>query len=86
VRQLVGFARVELDAGESVRVEFDLAADRFSFTSRTLERIVEPGDIILTAGLSSRDAAASGRFRFTGATRVVPEGSRILETGVRIVR
>jgi beta-xylosidase len=63
-----------------------LAADRFSFTSRTLECIVEPGEIVLTAGLSSRDAAASAIFRLAGATRVVAEGSRILETGVRIVR
>ncbi|WP_210507641.1 glycoside hydrolase family 3 N-terminal domain-containing protein [Naasia sp. SYSU D00057] len=86
VRQLVGFARIELDAGESALVEFDLAADRFSFTSRSLERIVEPGEIVLTAGLSSRDAAATESFRLTGKTRVVPEGSRVLETGVRIVR
>jgi hypothetical protein len=63
-----------------------LAADVFSCTSPALERIVEPGGILPTAGLFSRDAAASATFRLAGATSVVAEGSRILETGVRIVR
>ena len=65
---------------------FELAADRFSFPSRSSARMVERGEIVLTAGLSSRDEAASAAFQFTGAPRIVAEGSRILETGVRIVR
>ena len=43
VQQLVGFARVELDAGAAARVTFRLHADRTSFTGRDLGRVVEPG-------------------------------------------
>jgi hypothetical protein len=67
-------------------VPAELTLDRSSITFRTLQRVVQPGDIVRTAGRSSRDAAASGTLRSTGATRVIPERSRILETGVRIVR
>jgi hypothetical protein len=38
------------------------------------------------AGLSSRDAAETAAFRLTGSSRVLGGGTRVLETGVRIVR
>ncbi|GAA5518254.1 beta-xylosidase [Demequina sediminis] len=48
--QLVGFARVPLEAGASVRVEFDIPAARLAFTGRDLVRSVEPGDVELWVG------------------------------------
>ncbi|GAA4174304.1 glycoside hydrolase family 3 N-terminal domain-containing protein [Gryllotalpicola koreensis] len=47
VEQLVGYARVLLEPGESKRVTFTVPTTRFAFTDRSLTRIVEPGDIEL---------------------------------------
>ncbi|ALX66482.1 glycoside hydrolase family 3 N-terminal domain-containing protein [Microbacterium sp. XT11] len=45
VAQLLGYARVELDAGESRTVRFDVPAARFAFSDRELRRVVEPGEV-----------------------------------------
>ncbi|MEL5991763.1 glycoside hydrolase family 3 N-terminal domain-containing protein [Microbacterium phosphatis] len=71
VRQLVGYARVALDAGETTRVSFRLHADRFSFTGLSRRRIVEPGEIRLSAGLSVGELAQTATVVLTGATREV---------------
>jgi beta-glucosidase len=44
IEQLLGFARVELEAGETVRVRFRVPAARFAFPGRNLISVVEPGD------------------------------------------
>lgn len=83
LKQLVGYAKVWLSAGESKRVTFDVHADRTSFTGVDYTRIVEPGVIDVMVGTSSEDLPLTGRFTITGETRVVPEG-RVLTTPVRI--
>ncbi|WP_144795833.1 glycoside hydrolase family 3 N-terminal domain-containing protein [Microbacterium paludicola] len=45
VAQLLGYARVDLAAGESRRVSLDVPAARLAFTDRRGTRIVEPGDV-----------------------------------------
>jgi beta-xylosidase len=47
VEQLVGYARVELEPGESKRVTFTVPTTRFAFTDRSLTKVVEPGDVEL---------------------------------------
>lgn len=81
VRQLVGFARVELDAGATTRLVFRLHADRTSFTGRDGRRMVEPGEIRLLVGTSSTDIAWERSVQLTGATRVVGY-DRVLVTPV----
>ncbi|MBO3663764.1 glycoside hydrolase family 3 protein [Microbacterium stercoris] len=71
VRQLVGYARVRLDAGQSTRVAFRLHADRFSFTGLSRRRIVEPGEIVLSAGLSVGDLPHTATVVLTGPVREV---------------
>ena len=71
VRQLVGFARVELAAGAAARVTFTVHADRTSFTGRGLRRVVETGDVVLQLGASSEDLRMEAPLRLTGADRVV---------------
>jgi beta-xylosidase len=83
VRELVGYARLELEAGETKRVTFRLHADRTSFTGRSGDRIVEPGSFIVAVGHSSVDLPLSERFRITGETRTL-EGERVMTTGVDI--
>ncbi|WP_158843588.1 beta-xylosidase/alpha-l-arabinosidase [Saccharothrix deserti] len=81
VRQLVGFARVELDAGEQRRVTFRLHADRTSFTGRDGRRIVETGEVVLLVGCSSDDIRWERSVRVTGEPRVVGH-DRVLVTPV----
>jgi hypothetical protein len=71
VQQLIGFTRVPLEPGQTAHVRFEVHADRTAFTGRDLRRIVEPGEIVLRVGPSSRDAEAV-RLQMTGDTRVVP--------------
>jgi hypothetical protein len=71
VRQLVGFTRVSLEAGESAEVRFDVHADLTSFTGRDLRRRVEPGEIVLTVARSAGDPGSSARVTLTGETRFV---------------
>ena len=54
--QLVGYARVELDPGESATVTFSVPTARVAFTGRDLKRIVEPGELRLWCGDSATKA------------------------------
>jgi beta-glucosidase len=45
VVQLLGYARVALAPGETVRVRFSVPVQRFAFTGRDLRKVVEPGDV-----------------------------------------
>lgn len=53
VRELIGYARVELAPGASAMVEFAVHADRTSFTGLDLKRIVAPGLVQLHVATSS---------------------------------
>ena len=81
VQQLVGYSRVALEAGESARVAFTLHADRFSFTGLARRRIVEPGEIVLSAGLSVGALAHARTLVITGAERDVVDPVLRTEVG-----
>ncbi|WP_199176370.1 beta-glucosidase [Actinomyces qiguomingii] len=83
LKALIGFAKVDLEAGESKRVTFTVHADRTSFTGLDRRRIVEPGLILLAAGTSSEDRLAPLAVEITGVRRVVGEG-RVLTTPVAV--
>ncbi|MGW5736027.1 MULTISPECIES: glycoside hydrolase family 3 N-terminal domain-containing protein [Streptomyces] len=53
VRELRGFARVELAAGESAEVVFVVEAATLASLDRALEHVVEPGELLLETGPSS---------------------------------
>jgi beta-glucosidase len=83
VRQLLGFARVPLSAGESRTVSFDVHTDRLSFIGADLERIVEPGPLELQVGSSSTDIRLRATLEVTGPVRTISK-KRQLVTTVRI--
>jgi len=83
VKWLAGFARVALEPGEAARVTFLVHADRTSFTSRDLTRVVEPGNITVTVGGSSDDLPLTGSFTLTGPIRTVGI-DRVLDTPVSV--
>jgi beta-xylosidase len=71
VVRLVGYARVPLAGGEAARVTFAVPADVTSFTGLHGRRIVEPGDVELRFGRSSRDTEAAVPLRLVGDEREV---------------
>ena len=83
LRQLAGFARVGLAAGESRRVTFRLHADRTAFTGIDLRRVVEPGEVDVFVGRSVADTPLTGRFTLTGPLRPVG-ADRMLTTPVTV--
>ncbi|MFJ8106862.1 glycoside hydrolase family 3 N-terminal domain-containing protein [Streptomyces sp. NPDC096132] len=75
--RLIGYRRLELEAGESARVTFRFHADLSAFTDRSGRRVVEPGALELRLGASSTDVREVARLRLTGAVREVGAGRRL---------
>ena len=61
VRQLIGYARVPLRAGQSRTVGFEVHADRTAFTGRDGDRVVEPGVVTFAVGTVQRRDGVDGR-------------------------
>lgn len=78
--QLIGYARVELAAGQARKVRFRFHADLVSFTGIGGRRIVEPGDLELRLAASSavRDIRQTVRLRLTGPERTVDHRRRLV--------
>ena len=58
LRQLEGFRRVHLAAGESQTLEFTLSAEQFSMINRSEARVIEPG--WFTVAVGGRQPGSSG--------------------------
>ncbi|MPY39231.1 glycosyl hydrolase [Streptomyces phyllanthi] len=84
VRQLIGFTRIELAAGDSRTVEFQVHADLTSFTGQDLRRCVEPGRLVLTVAQSAGEPGRSVEVELRGDTRVV-DHTRTMTTAVTIL-
>jgi len=54
VRELKGFKRVALAAGEEQKVTITLAIDDLAFTNEDMKQVVEPGDFQIWVGGDSR--------------------------------
>jgi beta-xylosidase len=78
VRELIGYARVELAAGASATVEFTVHADRTSFTGLGLERVVAPGLVKLHVATSSISDVHTHELILDGERRVVGFGREML--------
>lgn len=83
LRQLEGFRRIHLAAGESRTVEFTLTAEQFSMINGKDSRVIEPGWFTLTVGgkqpgFSGKTdpqftGTVTGRIRLTGKEVFLPE-------------
>lgn len=82
VTQLLSYAKVPLQPGETREVTFWVHADRFAFTGVDYRRIVEPGVIDLWAGPSSAETPCAAELHLVGETRDVT-GDRVLSTPAR---
>ncbi len=71
VQRLLGYRRVELEAGASVTLSVAVPADVTSFTGRDGVRVVEPGEIVLGFGRSSADIPLIHSVQLSGPARPV---------------
>jgi beta-glucosidase len=62
VKQLKGFAKVILNAGEKRTVRFRLSAEDMALLDRRLKPLVEPGEFLVMVGRSSKDIRLKGSF------------------------
>ncbi|WP_165066499.1 beta-xylosidase/alpha-l-arabinosidase [Marisediminicola senii] len=86
VAQLLGYARVDLEAGQDTIVDFDVPTTRLAFTGRSGHRIVEPGQVELWVGGSCADKETTGSVELVGDEHVVtPEDRRVTVAGARSV-
>ena len=66
VAQLLGYARVRLEPGEHLDVEFRVPPARLAFTDRRGVRVVEPGELRVWVGASCSDHETEGRVVLDG--------------------
>ena len=71
VMELKAFVRLRLDAGQSQRIRFIVPCDMLSFTLRNNQRVVEPGEIEMLVGFSSREIVLRQTVEITGAMRTL---------------
>ena len=81
--QLLGFARVQLKAGESKRVKFSVHTDRLSYTGANYKRIVDSGKMNLSIGSSRSNLHFTQSIELVGETYLVPF-DRVMRTPVTI--
>ncbi|WP_136587484.1 glycoside hydrolase family 3 N-terminal domain-containing protein [Microbacterium hydrothermale] len=82
--QLVAYARVELDPGESAEVRFTVPASRLAYSDRAMRRVVEPGEVELRLGPSCAEVDEAVALRLTGATyEVSVDDARVVDMEVR---
>jgi hypothetical protein len=78
VKELRGFRRVHLAAGERRRVTFRLAAEQLAFTGLDGQLLLEPGRVRVMVGTSSADLPCQADLELTGETAVLARRSRYL--------
>ncbi len=66
VKELKGFKRLSLQAGEQKTVTFQLAIAHLGFYNREMAFVVEPGTIEVLIGSSSEDIRLQAEFEITG--------------------
>jgi beta-glucosidase len=70
VKELKGYARLTLAAGETRQVTFMLPVDMLAFYDQRLTLVLEPGKIEVMVGSSSADIRLSGSFEISGENKI----------------
>jgi beta-glucosidase len=76
VRELRGFERITLEAGQRRTVSFTLRPEHLAFYDQRMRRVVEPGFFTVWVGTSSADEARPARFEVAGAAQAVGPSAR----------
>ena len=73
VKELKGFKKIFIKAGEKRRVVFTLPIEILAFYDRYMRLVIEPGEYIVMIGRNSEDIVLEGRFKVVGETVIVGE-------------
>jgi beta-glucosidase-like glycosyl hydrolase len=65
-QQLIGFARVSLEAGSTCRVTFSVHPSRLAFYNEHMSFVVEPGEFRFSVGASATDIRATTSVNLSG--------------------
>jgi len=76
-RQLIGFQRVSLAAGQKVKIEFHLDVSLFAYYNREMEYVVDTGMIELLVGSSSTDIKGRCQLMVEGERRTFKQQQRL---------
>ncbi len=83
VKELKGFARLELQPGERRTITFHLPVDQLAFYDQDMRLVVESGTIKVMVGSSSEDIRCEGSFTIVGDKKT-PVAKRIFVCPVDI--
>jgi len=83
VKELKGFARVPLAAGQTRRVSFHLDLGQLAFYDRDMSYVVEPGEIRILVGSSSEDTRLEASVEIAGERRQL-NSADVLPTRVEV--
>lgn len=72
-QELVGFARVDLAAGESKKVTVYIAPEQLSFLDKEMDLVIEPGEYEILVGASSTDIKLASKLSLSGEKIVLPQ-------------
>ncbi|GAA0925046.1 glycoside hydrolase family 3 N-terminal domain-containing protein [Pseudonocardia zijingensis] len=76
VVQLLGYARVHLEPGETAEVRLDVPTQRLAFSDRRMVRVVEPGSVRLFVGRSCAEPVLTGEVELTGPVHEITGADR----------
>ncbi|MGA2368064.1 MAG: fibronectin type III-like domain-contianing protein [Dehalococcoidia bacterium] len=62
IKELKSFRRVDIKAGETTKVEFEIQGGELAFYNKSMKPTVEPGVFKVMIGASSRDIRLEGYF------------------------
>jgi beta-glucosidase len=70
VKELKGFARLNLAPGQARRLTFHLSVNQLAFYDEEMKLVVEPGTIQVMVGSSSADIRCAGSFVITAEHKI----------------
>ena len=85
VKELKGFQRLSVLAGQAARVTFTIPAALTAFYDRQMRYVVEPGTVEVLVGSASDDIRLQGQFVIGGATTPVAHKVFFGRTAARII-
>ncbi|MGY0639119.1 MAG: glycoside hydrolase family 3 C-terminal domain-containing protein, partial [Paraglaciecola chathamensis] len=84
VKELKGFKRVALKAGESKKVTFELPVNLLAFYDAQMRFVVEPGEINLMIGSASDDIRLNESFEVVGEVSEIQQAQKAYLTNVSV--
>jgi beta-glucosidase len=66
IKELKGFQRILLEAGQKKQINFQLSPEALSILNQEMKRVVEPGTFRIMIGASSKDIRLRGRLVVEG--------------------